>query len=475
MKHFAIIVVVFLMFISVVSAENETTDEFGVELFSIKNKISVEDLAEFELKIINKLDKEVEYRVYSLSFPEWEVITKPLVNPIIVSVGPLSSKTTSIFLDPLGIKNIGKYLVEINVMSQGSENVLKEDAAVTVKSTGDLVGGYSPSVTVNINMPDSVDPREDVPVRVELINNNVIDYDEVVVRFESDTINKEIREELGPEESKTVEFVEKLDDFTLPQDDVIQVTLFWEDEIIKGPLIQPVEILEYSSTEEEVDKKPLSTVTEITVVSNNPDFKGPIKVETNRLRSMFTSISPKAEVVSVDGKAFFNFEVELEENKAFITVSENYLPLILVFVLAIVAVVLYIIYRSPLMIRKTAQNLERSEGGISQMKIILTVKNRSKVPLQSVEIIDKVPNIVDIEKEVHLGILQPIQILKHENKGSVIKWLIDDLNVTEERVISYRIKSALPIIGDFSLESAFAKFKMKGKEKITHSNTLSVV
>jgi hypothetical protein len=479
MKYFAIIPVIFLLLVSVVSADNHTSesiveDTFTFELNAVKNKISVEDLAEFELKITNKLDKEIEYRVYSLSFPNWEILTKPLVNPIIVTVSPLSSKVTSIYLDPLSIKAIGKYLVEINVKSGDNGETLKENAEVVVKSTGDLVGGYSPSVTVNVNMPKSIDPRDEVPIRIELINNNIIEYDEVLIRLESDTINREIVDKLGPEETKTIEIVEKIDEFTLPQDDVIQITLTWEEEIIKGPLIQPVEIVEYSSVEEDTDKKPLATLKQIIVKSNNPEFTGPIRVETSRLRSMFTSIHPRAEMINVDGTDFFEFNVELEENMAEIRISENYLPLILVVVLAIVAVILYLIYRSPLVIRKSAQNLERSEGGISQMKIILTVKNRSKVSLQSVEIIDKVPNIVDIEKEVHLGILQPIQILRHENKGSVIKWLIDDLNPTEERVISYRIKSALPIIGEFSLESAFSKFKMNGKEKITHSNTLSV-
>ena len=70
--------------------------------------------------------------------------------------------------------------------------------------------------------------------------------------------------------------------------------------------------------------------------------------------------------------------------------------------------------------------------------------------------------------------MQPSKILKHEKKGSIIKWSIDELHVGEERVISYRIKSRLPIIGDFTLESAVARFKHQGKERISHSNTLSV-
>ena len=70
-----------------------------------------------------------------------------------------------------------------------------------------------------------------------------------------------------------------------------------------------------------------------------------------------------------------------------------------------------------------------------------------------IEIVDKIPNIADLEKGLSIGTLHPTKILKHERKGTIIKWLIEQLDAGDERVISYKIKSHLSILGEFRLKS----------------------
>ena len=140
----------------------------------------------------------------------------------------------------------------------------------------------------------------------------------------------------------------------------------------------------------------------------------------------------------------------------------------------LLSIIFYFSYRSSIVIRKIASNIEKLEGGISELKIVINIKNRGNKPLRDITIIDKIPNIADVEKELYIGTLQPVKILKHENKGSIVKWIIDDLGAGEERVISYRIKSRLSILGDFNLPSTSVRFKFRGKDKLSKSNLLTI-
>ena len=94
--------------------------------------------------------------------------------------------------------------------------------------------------------------------------------------------------------------------------------------------------------------------------------------------------------------------------------------------------------------------------------------------MRDIEITDTIPNITSIEKELFIGTLQPYQVMRHEKKGTILKWKVDDLSAGEERVVSYKMKSRLPILGSLSLEGAVAKYNHKKKDKITRSNTLTV-
>ena len=124
---------------------------------------------------------------------------------------------------------------------------------------------------------------------------------------------------------------------------------------------------------------------------------------------------------------------------------------------------------------KEASNIKKSEGGISELTVIFHIKNRSKNKINEIEISDHIPALVAVGHDISIGSLQPTKMLKHESKGTTIaKWEIDALDASEERVLSYRIKSKLPILGSFSLPAANAVFKSNGKTMTSDSNRLSI-
>ncbi len=107
------------------------------------------------------------------------------------------------------------------------------------------------------------------------------------------------------------------------------------------------------------------------------------------------------------------------------------------------------------------------------MKIILNVKNEGIKPIEHIEVIDKVPNIVDVLHNFDLGTVRPDKISKKDG-ATLIKWDVSELDSQEERILTYRIKSKLSILGDFTLPVANLKYP-KGKKKVrVYSNSVKV-
>ncbi len=470
-KKTLLLVFVALLCLSFVSAV-----DFTLDAVPINNNINIDEKASFNFSITNNLNTEETFRIYSLNYPDWDIQTDPISNPIMVTVSAGSARSIKLLVDPLHIRDVGFYEVEINTKMKSTGQVMKIPVEVAIKSTGMMIGGYMPTVLVNLKMPKKIDPREEIPIQLVLDNQNILNLSDITIRIESKNINKEIKSSIDPKESKIIEIKEKIDSLTKPQKDALSVALLFKDRVISGPIVQPIDIIEYADAKTlNVIKKFLKTERNYLFKTNNADYEELIKIETSFLKNFVTSTKPKSNIIKEDNKRYFSWSPNLNSNNEMgIRITENYRPLIFIIFLIIIAIFAYYGYRGPLVLRKIASSIKRKEGGLSELKLVLNVKNRSKDPLKDIEVIDTIPNIANLEKELFIGTLQPYQVLRHEKKGTILKWRIDDLGVGEERVITYRIKSSLPILGSFSLEATVAKYNYRKKDRIVHSNSVSV-
>jgi len=470
-KKFILFIIIFSLYLSTVQAAS-----FDVEVVPINNRIVIDEFATFQLNIKNNLDKKDEYRIYTLDFPIWDVRTDPIANPITLDLEPGEEGSVEIVVDPLKIKDIGTYQVNVNVRSKLTNKFTSVPLKVSILSTAPLIGGYVPTVVTGVTLPKKIDPREDISIKISLNNQNIIDYPDLVITLESNLIKDTINMQLGPKEDKTLELKISLDPLTEPQEDNLVVSVFKGKRSIIEPIVRKIEIVEYSGQELSSERKGLLLTKSVyNFVSNNNDFDGLVKVETTLLSSIFSSTNPKAKILKENGKRYYVWEVDLENNNMQVTITKNFLPLFVVIVLLIAAVIAYHFLKSPLVMRKEGSNIVKSEGGISEMTIVLHVKNRSKDKLKEIDITEFIPSLVSIEKEVSIGSLQPTKILRHEKKkNTIVKWSLDHLDASEERVLSYKIKTKLPILGTFSLPTATASFKSNDKVLTSTSNRLSI-
>ena len=470
---------VFFTFIFLFCLSTVYAASFEVEVVPINDRIIIDEFAIFQLDIQNNLNKRDEYRIYTTDFPTWDVRTEPLVNPITLELEPNSEGSVELIVDPLKIRDIGSYGVNVNVRSKLTDKFVSVPLKVSILSTEPLIGGYVPTVLTSVGIPKEIDPREEIPIEIVLDNQNIIDYPDLVVNLEtmeSNLIKETIEEQLGPKEKKTLYLTANLDPYTEPQEDNLVVAVFKGNRSIMNPIVRKIEIIEYAEqklvSEEE---KFLLTRKNYNFVSNNNEYEGTFKIETTLLGSIFSSTNPKTEVVKENGKRYFVSDVKLENNSMQITVTKNFIPLFAVIAILIILIVSYYILRSPLHIIKEASNVVKSEGGISEMTVILHIRNRGQDKLKEIDVTEFIPALVSISKEVPIGSLHPTKVLKHERKeNTVIKWTVDHLDASEERVLSYKIKSKLSILGSFNLPVTKAVFHYKGKKVTSRSNSLSV-
>ncbi len=471
MNKFFINIIVFVLLINFAYAAS-----FDVKVTSIKDKIVVDEVAEFDIAIQNNLDTDEEFTIKKAGYPFWDMYTKPLQNPITLKVPAKSSASVKLFVDPLYITSVDTYTLDIGVILQRTGQEQKVPITVGIKSTEPLIGGYIPTVLTSVSVPENIDPREEFTIKVVLNNQNVINYTNLTIKIDSNLFKDELYIPLGPNEEKIIEIAKKIDDLTTPQEDRLIVAVFKDERMIVSPIIKEFEIKEYLSQKELLKEQSFLKIRKgVKVVSNNPDHKGVIKIEMTPFKNLLVTTSPRAETKKEDGKQYLIWQIELGKDKSMIVyTTENYRPIVVIVVLAIAAVVLYFLFRSPITVRKGIANIGMSEGGISEAKVVVRVKNRSAKQLTNIEVMDSLPHIAHVEKELSIGSMQPHAVLTHPKKGIVIKWTIETLEPRDERVLSYRMKSRLAILGEFNLPAANARAKIGDKVVISNSNRVTV-
>src|SRR3989338_5688435 len=209
---------------------------FDVKAVPVLDTININEPAKFNFEITNNLNTRQEFRIYTLDYPFWDIRTDPITNPITLVVMPKSTESIEILIDPLHVPQAGAYAVNIYVQSETTEQRAIVPVEIGIKSTEPLIGGYVPTVITSISIPEKIDPREEIPIKINLNNQNPINYDDLIIKIQSDVINDAISYKLGPREEKVLALAKKADPFTKPQKDKLSVTVFKGERLIVNPI-----------------------------------------------------------------------------------------------------------------------------------------------------------------------------------------------------------------------------------------------
>jgi hypothetical protein len=466
-----LVIVVALLMVSTVAL----AASYDVKVEPINDVISLGQKAKYKLIITNFGGTINSFRIKTLDYPLWEVSVQPASNPITFKVMPQSNRTVEFYVSPLQIDSLGVYDVNLQVKRENTEESSSTPVRINIVSPD--AGVYVETVLASIIMDSQINPAKPIPIKIRINNQNAVDYPDLRITLESDLFSDSFKANLGKKEKKTIELVKNIDADTPPGTDTIVVTVTANNKTLDTE-VKRVEIIKFRKLDTRTDttNKFLKQVNEITYMnSGNIAYEATVRVKTSILESLFTSSFPKGFTQKEGNERFLALKVNIPAGEQLKwRVTKNYFTLLVITVLVAILVILYFGYRTPLVIRKTATNIVFKEGGVSELKIVLHVKNRGKERLNEIHIIDRVPNIADLEGGISIGTLHPMKVLKHEKKGTIIKWLIDRLEPEDERVITYKMKSHLPILGAFTLQQAVGSYNFKNKKQIAHSNSLDI-
>jgi hypothetical protein len=442
-------------------------DEFTAEFAPGQQAVNAGEPAQFNITLFHAYPGVEFFEVYS---PDvlWEIRTKDPLN-----VQPKTTFTTVLTIQPLNI-NPGLYGIPIHVKRTGTNQLKK--ALLYLEVTGSPSAlTYLPAIRGTAEIAAFVDPREEIVITANLENQNRRDLQDIDVKVRSNVINQDFKAALGPLERKTISYLARIDPATPPQQDTLKVSIIASegDKAFQFDL-PPIEyaVKSYGQLVPSIElvEDFLKTTRVITLTNNaNIVIEEPFAYPMPWYARMFTRTAPKA-ARTENGALVWDAALNVG-NSTQLRVTTNYRPLAIAILAALLVYMVYLIFRSPLVIKKSATVLSTREGGISELKILLELKNRSGKQIHQAHIIDLVPRIAELIKEYEVGTLAPDKVIRHDRKGTIVKYEVGDIMAREERVISYKIKSSLSILGGVSLPEAVSKFVTSGgRERTSSSN-----
>lgn len=444
----------------------------SVKATPIKNQISLGEVAEYRLTIDNKANQEQRYSVFSFTSGQgWNVDPYPLRDKVIV-LPPRTSYSTTIRAQPLEKFTPGIYYISISVESTLGE---RYEESLKVYLGPEKPIDYLPTIRVSLEMDDKINPQESVSAKLFIENRNPLNLSNLVVKIQSEIreFSKEIPVNLPSLAKKTVEFTLTPSKFQQPKDyklffvfehkgDVIKIL---EKEISIVTLLPPFEI--------EVSDQTNLLKTSTTLKVNNPGNvlnAQEVKYPVSFLQALFTQSNAETRVE--DKQRFLIWQLELKPNESVdLNYVTNYRLLFYLLMVAAILLCLYYYVKSPVILKKKAVTVKSGEdGALSEIKITLELKNKSKSLLQQIEVIDVVPAIANVEKSLELGTVKPKEI-RHSKKGTKVVWSLAECDAQEHRLITYKIRAKLNILGTFSLPRATAIYSTKrGRKRKAYSN-----
>lgn len=468
------LIALFLLIIPFSYAQN-----FTLEIRPVNDRITKGEWAIFDITIHNtQKDPDVFKLSSKVEGTEWSILTESTFDYATgVIIPPKTSKTVRILLKDknLDVNPNKAYIVDLSAKSSNTGE--KQSVIMQVFIVRNITIPFESDISVTPNIPRYLDPRNVYSFVINIKNNNPKDIKNLNVKLESSLVKREGNVELAPDMQKGVEFTTEFDENQKPLLDTLTISVSENGKELYRDTM-PIEIVSYRIPFDQMSKISryfLMMVEEITLtngetVQEEQKFMYPISA----VDSLFASSDPQTAIVEKEKKKYLLWNVKLGSGESTnLTVVTNYrLPFYILVVIAII-ILLYYAFRHPIVIVKHAESVKIIEGGIREIKVVMSFKNRSKNHLKKVTIMDKVPHMIEVEKKHDLGTLLPKKVMRTK-QGTLLIWEME-MEPKEERMIKYLVKSRLSIIGEMQLPHAVVFVEdEKGSKRKIKSNEVNI-
>lgn len=463
MRWQTFVVIVFLMLFSFQLVSATST----VVVTPVDNEITLAEEASFRVVITNDGKVAQSYTLYGL-----EVVWN--VNPEArrFTLAPKESKMTQVTIRALGPFKPSAYSIKLYIDESKGINAApssRYEEELPIILYPDEPQEYLPALGFRIDFDETINPQQQVPITLHLVNRNPLNLTNLKIRIQSDMpeFAQEQTIHLSPLQEKAVEFKITPHKFQAPREYSLFFVLERMGQLIKI-VEKKIEIMPVKvpfSVERADTALLLKKNTQLTVTNEgNVKDTQAVKVPVSLWQSLFTSGGARVE--REQGQRSLVWEETLDPAESVtLKYTINYRIPAYVLAIAIFVGLFYLYARSPVRLRKSAVTAKSDEDGtLSEVKITLEAQNLSGKPMKEVTITDLVPSIANVEKGLDLGTLKPTEV-KHTQKGTKVIWSLAELDAHEHRVITYKIKAKLNILGTFSLPRGTMDYKTSRERK----------
>ena len=464
MKKQFIIAGLFLLLVSTIVAA-----DVPFELKAVDKTILVgtTQIAEYELRIQNPYSYEETFTLSVKDF-DWNVWSDPLSDYVGggVDVPAETNYTMHLYFMPRGYKGVGHFNLPITIETKTGNQEYSGIIPISIIS-GDLtIGEYAIGLVTKVDVPSEVNPGENFFVEVFVENAYPREVKDVTIKLDSELFHLEDYFNLTSLQKKSFLFPITIDQYQAPINDKLVASFVINEQVVKE---SKAYYTVKSKTEvgvvgEEIAPQFLKSTKTIKFKNSgnvHSDYLHLMSVNT--MHRWFLKTSPNYYIVKNSEGTFLAWNVQLEPSQeSEIQVTTNFRILLYTAIFILVMVGLWLILKSPVTLNKEAKVLEIRDGAISQLRILIHLSNKTGKTMSNIQLADRVPRLATVVKEFEIGTIPPDKIVQDTRGGTLIKWQIEQLEPYEERIISYRIKSGLQVLGDFVLPSAMVRFTTKG-------------
>ena len=141
--------------------------------------------------------------------------------------------------------------------------------------------------------------------------------------------------------------------------------------------------------------------------------------------------------------------------------------LIATIIIIVSCVFVFWFFFRPKLMKKYSGLLDKDK----EIKISLSIKNKSRKPLKNVIVKDFVPSLVKVLKDFDTLVPE----IKKKDIGTELIWKIKEIKPKEERILTYKIKPVIEVLGELKLPKAHFTFETKkGKRERIASKTMII-
>lgn len=374
---------------------------------------------------------------------------------------------------PLSNAKFGEQIAEI-VLWSNSYNSIRGTKFL------DLVYVPEDKIIETSLLSSFVDPRREQNfIQINIKNNYNINLKDLTVELRNEElkINEKQIINLGPFQEKSLEFRINLDEKVQPGKKGLIINFYNRNDYLFAKQVKDLGVSYSSDVKEDISINSGWFVNEIKITKKNDgssNIKDYYSIDLNFIKKFFTNTYPiPAKTERIGSKYTLTWESEIEPGAKYdILIVTGYRGFLITVLLCVMLYFLgyFFLGREVLITKKVLTIHARKEDGITGIKILLIVKNKSKRTLTNLKIFDRIPNLaVPIDD---FGTLRPVRV-KNSVNGRVLIWEVSELQSGEEVVISYALHAKTDLIGKTRLPSATVKYINRiGKRVVASSNKL---